>query len=103
MTHRLSVAVPVGRPPATLPWRMMKLWKLRGLFHSPEARKAPSAPTVPVILVPGLNSCIVSFPPATSAAVLPVVAVIPQASARLDCRVPTYRPSYNPDGSGLET
>ena len=71
-------------PPAMFPWRMVKLWKLRGLFHSPEARRAPSAPTVPVILVPGLNSSIVRLPPAMSAVVRPLAAVIPQASVKLD-------------------
>lgn len=63
---------------------------------------APSAPTVPVIFVPALNNCILRFPPATLASVLPVAAVMPQASKRLDSRVPTYRPSYNPDGAGLD-
>lgn len=63
---------------------------------------APSAPTVPAIFVPGLKSCILRFPPAMLASVLPVVDVTPQASKRLDSRVPTYRPSYNRDGSGLD-
>ena len=87
--HRLSDAVPVKRPSAIFPCRIVKLWKLCGLFHNPEARTPPSAPTVPVIFVPGLNSCIFKFPPATLASVLPVIAVIPQASWRLDSRVPT--------------
>ena len=60
------------------------MWKLPGFFHSLEARRTPSAPTIPVISVPGSNSCILSVSPAMSAAVLPAVAVIPQASARLD-------------------
>ena len=80
---------------------MVKLWKLCGLRHNPEARTPPSAPTVPVIFVPGLKSCILRFPPATLASVLPVAEVIPQASKRLESRVPTYRPSYKLDGSGL--
>lgn len=102
VVHRLSDAVPVSRPSAIFPCRMVKLWKLCGLFHNPEARMPPSAPTVPVIFVPGLKSCIRRFPPATLASVLPISAVIPQASSKLDLRVPTYRPSYSLDGSGLD-
>ncbi len=103
VVHRLSDAVPVSRLPAIFPRSTVKLWNPCGLLHSPEARRVPSAPTVPVIFVSGLKSCILRLPPATSAAVLPVAAVIPHASRRFDSRVPTYRPSYSVDGSGLET
>lgn len=98
VTHRLSEAVPVSRPPA------LEGWRGRGSCVGPfTARRAPSAPAVPVVLAPGLNSCILSVPPAMSAAVLPAIAGIPQASARLDRRIPTCRPSRHPDGSGSET
>ena len=85
VTQRRSVATPVNVPPTTRPSSTVKLWKLPGVRHSPDAGTAPSSPTVPSSRVESSNRFIRSLPPDTVAEVRPAVlrALDPEEHARL--------------------
>ena len=88
MTQRRSVAVPVSTPPAMAPRSTVTLLKPRGVRHRPEARRAPSSPTVPLSRLSGPNRFSVSRPRATVALTRPRADPAPHSSGRLELRVP---------------
>jgi len=60
--HLELLAIPVNVLSAILPFNTVIAMKLCGASHRPDARTVPSSPTVPSILVAGLNKLIFTLP-----------------------------------------